>query len=162
MKEVEGGFTDKRNDPAHGILFGAKLFGGGHRIAATGESWTEGGGRLTMLAAKGTQVLAFRVPAAFSASRKQRESGVPVLMARRKGVRQTDFVAFFSDRTRTVRAAAVARPDGTRADAVGVRVELKDGTAFHALVNYEPGKEARLGRIRTKRRFATDFPGDRR
>ena len=40
----------------------------------------------------------------------------------------------------------------------GGTITLKDGKAFHVLVNYEPeGREVALGSLKTKDRFATDY-----
>jgi FlaA1/EpsC-like NDP-sugar epimerase len=95
MKEVEGSFTNKPADRTHGVDFGARLKGNTHRIASTDDTWSEGDGRLMMLGQKGTQVLAFAVPPAYSASAKEKDTGVVVLMCRRKSVSQTDFVALY-------------------------------------------------------------------
>ena len=39
----------------------------------------------------------------------------------------------------------------------GGTITLKDGKAFHVIVNYEPeAAEVALGSLRTKQRFATD------
>jgi len=103
MKQIKGSFTSKPGDRAHGIQFGAKLFGGSYRTGRTSQTWREGGGRMTMLGGTETQVMTFRVQASFSAAKRAKETGVPVLMARRTGVKQTDFVCFFSGKTRSVR-----------------------------------------------------------
>ena len=79
-------------------------------------------------------------------------------MVRRRDAEQTDFVAFFSLDTKSIERVPVRKAGGAQADAVGVKVTLKDGKTFHALVNYEPkGTEVMLGSLKTKERFATDY-----
>lgn len=157
VREVAGGFTTKPDDNAHAVIFGATLFGDKHFVAATDGSWNEGNGRLTMAGEKRTQLLSFRVSAAFSAG-KSGKQGVQVLMVRRPETTQTDFVAFYSPITKSIDRVPVLAADGTEADALGARIVLRDGTVIHALVNYQPGTEVHLGNLTTKDLFVTDYP----
>jgi hypothetical protein len=156
MKEFPGGFTAKPDDTAHNTLFGSKLHSDRHFAAAADEIWTEGQGRLMMAAEKGTRVYGFRVPASFSSGKAGR-AGVPVLMARRSAVQRTDFVTYFSGRTKSVERMPVMTTDGGEADALGARITLKNGKVIQALVNHKPGTEVRLGTLVTKELFATDY-----
>jgi hypothetical protein len=157
----KGSFTDKPSDSAAGVNFGADLKSKGYYVGETGESWRQSRGRMVMAAGADTKVMVFAVPAAFSAAQKERATGVPVLMARRANVRQTDFIAAFSPAVKEVRQTAVVRADGKPADAVGVEVTLEGGRTFRAVANFEPeGVEVRLGELRTKGRFATDYPDE--
>jgi hypothetical protein len=160
LTEVAGGFTRKPDDTAANVLFGAHLQFNRHFTASTDGSWSEGNGRLTMAAEKGTQIYAFHVPAAFSAGKAQARQGVPVLMARRRDVRQTDFVAFYSGKTKSIERAAVLDADEKPADALGAKITLRNGKVIHALVNFQAGREVRLGPLKTKQRFATDLPDE--
>jgi hypothetical protein len=157
MREVAGGFTQKPDEPSRNAIFGATLKNDKHFVAVTDDAWNEGGGRLMMAGDKGTQVFSFRVAAAFSAG-KSGKLGVPVLMVRRQETPQADFVAFFSKSTKAVERAPVLTADGKEADALGARITLGDGTVIQALVNDQPGTEVHLGDLKTKDRFATDFP----
>lgn len=158
LAEVAGGFTRKPDDTAANVLFGANLQFNRHFTTSTDHAWSEGNGRLTMAAEKGTEIFTFRVPAAFSAGKTQARQGVPVLMARRREVRQTDFVAFYSGKTKSIERLPVQAADETTADALGAKITLRNGKVIHALVNYEAGKEVHLGSLKTKQRFATDLP----
>jgi hypothetical protein len=81
-----------------------------------------------------------------------------MLMVRRRGLKLTHFAAFFSLETESVERVLLRRPDGAEADAVGVKVALKGGKTFQAIVNYEKdGTEVALGNLKTAARFATDF-----
>lgn len=156
MKERPGGFTDKPDEP--GASFGAKLHSPGHAIGTTGETWTEGDGRLTMLGQAGTQVLTFRLPETWASSVEMQQAGKAALMVRRRGAAQTDFVACFSAASPTLERVPVKTTAGREAQGVGVRVTPRDGRPFHVLVNFEPeGTEVRLGPLRTKDRLATDY-----
>jgi hypothetical protein len=136
----EGSWTAKPDDKSAGVKFGGSV--ASHRYGRTDASWQEGGGRLTMAAAPGTVILA---------------TGSD-LVVRRPDTRATDYVAFFSRKTKSVERVPVKRADGKPADAVGVKVTLTDGKTFHALVSYEPeGTEVVVGDLRTKERFATDY-----
>ncbi|MCZ7645252.1 MAG: hypothetical protein M5U26_08210 [Planctomycetota bacterium] len=148
MDARQGSFTTKPDNTTNQITYGAKV--ASHRYAASGETWTEGKGRMRMLGAPGTEVFVFD----FGDAKKSE----PYLMVRRKGVTKTDFAAFFSTETESIESAPVAKADGSPADAAGVKVTLKGGKSFHALVSYEPaGTEVVLGTLKTKARFATDF-----
>lgn len=156
MKERPGGFTDKPDEP--GASFGAKLHSPGYSIGTTGETWTEGGGRLTMLGQAGTQVLTFRLPETWASSVEMQKAGKAALMVRRRGVAQTDFVTCFSATTPALQRTPVTTAAGREAQAVGILVTPGGGQPFHVLVNFEPeGTEIVLGDLRTKDRLATDY-----
>lgn len=155
MRETPGGFTNKPDDKPHATIFGAHLKFDRHFQATTDGPWNEGSGRLAMAGEKDTRVFSFRVPASFSAG-KAGQQGVPVLMVRRSDVRQTDFVAFFSTRTKSVERIPVLNADGSDADALGARVVLGTGKVIHALVNYQPGTAVHVGKLTTSELFATD------
>ena len=158
MAEKAGSFTDKPGEPSRGIDYGARLKSKSHFIASTDGSWREGTTRLLMLGAPGTEVMAFAVHAAFSASKKERTTGVPMLMARRKGVAETDYVALFSAMGQSLERVPVRRADGKPADAVAVKVALQGGKVFRAVVSYEPkGTAVEADGLRTTERFATDY-----
>ena len=159
LKRREGSFTDKPPDSAKGVNFGRTLKSPAYLEGATEASWTQGNGAFVMAGGPSTRVLVFAVPAAFSAWKKEKQTGVPVLMVRRAGVKRTDFVAAFSPRVRSVEQVPVTKPDGSPARAIGARIVLKDGTVVRAVANLErEGGEVRLGDLRTRKRFATDFP----
>ncbi|MCZ7645319.1 MAG: hypothetical protein M5U26_08545 [Planctomycetota bacterium] len=83
---------------------------------------------------------------------------MPVLMVRRSGSPRADFVACFSAGLGAFESVPVTKADGSPANALGVKVALKDGKTFHALVNYEAeGTEVVLGELKTTARFATDY-----
>lgn len=157
MQEIAGGFTTKPRDAAHNINFGSTLVGNKHFIASTDDPWTDAGGRLMLAGEKGTEVLRFRVEAAFSSGKAGKE-GVPVLMVRRKNTSQADFVACFAGKPKSVERVPVLTANGQAADALGARVRLADGKVILALVNYQPGVEVHLESLKTKELFATDFP----
>ena len=111
-----------------------------------------------MLNVPGTEVLVFAVHASYAGWKKEVKTGVPVLMVRRKNVKRTDYVGLFSADTKAIEKVPVQKADGQPADAVGVKITLKNGTVFHALVNYESeGTQVKLGSLKTKERFATDY-----
>ena len=153
----EGSFTDKPGDPAAGVNYGASLKSKGHLVAATQQAWRQSNGRFVMAAEPDTRVMVFAVRAAFSAWRKERQTGVPILMARRADRKQTDFVAAFGSTAQSVTVVPVSAAGGRPADAVGVRIERTDAKAIHAIVNY--GKEApvALDALKTTACFETDF-----
>jgi hypothetical protein len=139
-----GSWTTKPYDNTIGVTYGGEVKGYEH--ARIDETWSEGGGRLTMLGSPGTGIYVWNTALG------------PGMMARRTGVKATDFVALFSLDAKSIERVPVARADGKPADAVGVEVTLDDGKTFHAVVNYEPeGTEVVLGDLRTKERFATDY-----
>lgn len=161
MEFRKGSFTDKKNDTARGVNFGASLRSDGYFKGATDKTWHEKIGRMVMAGGTPTQVLVFDVQASFSAAQKERGTGVPVLMARRAGVRQADFLVAFSPAIKQIEARPVTRADGKPAEALGVEVTLDDGKTFLALANFEPeGVEVRCRNLKTTRRFATDYAGD--
>lgn len=158
MKSVPGSFTQKPSDPAKGADYGARLRSPEHFVAATNGPWRQSAGRLLMAGESGTRLLAFAVPASYSAWRKEAETGVPVLMARRANVKETDYLAAFSGDVKSLERQPIITAAGKSANAVGLKITLNDGATFHALVNYEPpGTEVALGDLKTKERFATDF-----
>jgi len=160
MKRRDGSFTDKPDDAAHGVTYGAKLRSGAYCEAAADAMWRQRRGELTMAAAPGTRVLVFAVGAAFSAARKERESGVPVMMVRRAGVKKTDFVAALSPQVKSVEQAAVTKAGGGPAEAVGAVLTFRDGSSCRVVVNYEPpGTKVQFGPLVTDERFATDYKG---
>lgn len=158
LEQKQGSWTTKPDEKSRGAGFGASLFGDKHSSAMTNDAWQEGGGRLTMAAAPNTQVLSFRThPGAFAG--KNGKNGVPMLMVRRSAVKETDFIAFFSTETQSVERVPVLKTDGSAADAVGVKVALKNGKTFNAIVSYEAaGTEVSLSSgLKTKDRFASDY-----
>ena len=162
MQARPGSFTDKPADRTHGVIFGKELRSKDYYTATTGAMWRQANGEMVMAAAPDTQVMVFAVPAAFSAWKKERETGVPVLMVRRKAVKQTDFAAAFGKNVRSVQTVGVTTADGQPADAVGVRLVLKDGTVVHAIVNYGPqDADVALGKLRTTARFISDLANER-
>jgi hypothetical protein len=139
-----GSWTTKPNDNRIGVTFGANV--DAHAYGQTDATWTEGDGRLTMLGAPGSEILAFQM-----ASR-------PQLMVRRAKTKQTDFVAFISTGTKSIEPVPVRRADGQAADAVGVRITLQDGRTFRAVASYEaPGTEVLIEGLKTDQRFGTDY-----
>jgi len=158
MAHRDGSFTDKPNDAAHGVSFGRRLKSKGHFLAVAEGPWRQANGEMLMAAAPGTEVLTFSVAAAFSAWRKERQTGVPVMMVRRRKAARADYVAVFSKDAKAVERVAVTKADGSPADAIGVKVTLAGGKVFHAIVNHAPaGTEVRLGKLKTAARFATDY-----
>jgi hypothetical protein len=158
LKHRDGSFTTKPADAARGIDFGANLKSPGHFAAVTDGAWRAAKGSLLMAGQPKSEVHVFAVPAAFSASVKERKTGVPVLMVRRRGVSQTSFIAAFSPKVRAVEQLPVHRPDGSPAQATGVRITLQDGGTLEAIANYEgEGIEVRLGGLKTRQRFAASM-----
>lgn len=157
MREIPGGFSARPDDPTTGEIHGATLKFNRHFHARIDTLWGEGVSRLAMAGETGTEVFRFHVPAAFSAGKQAAAAGVPVLMARRKNVRQTDFAAYFSSRTSRIEKLPVLNADGSEADALGAQITLIDGKTFRALVNYHPGAKVRLGELATQGLFATDY-----
>jgi len=147
LDERNGSWTAKPDEPTTGHQYGGGV--SAYRHAITGETWTEGNGRLTMLAGPRTEIMTF--------------SPGPIrrftdLMVRRREVRQTDFVAMVSRDGPTIERVPVRKADNTAADAVGVKASFKDKAAFCVLVSYEPnGTELRLGGWKTQQRVATDY-----
>ena len=140
----DGSWTDKPDDRSGGYSFGGGVES--HQYAKTDQTFTEGNGRLTVLGALGTEIMAWG---------GQR----PAMMVRRRDVKRTDVVALLSLGVARVEQLPVARGDGKPADAVGLEVTLRDGRALHAIVSYEAdGAEVRLGDLSTRGRFATDYP----
>lgn len=152
-----GSFTNKSGDSAHGVNFGRDLKSPGYYVAKTDENWRQEKGELLMARERGTELMVFAVRAAFSASAKERKTGVPVLMVRRKNVKRTDFVAVFSPDVQKVEQLTVRRVNGGTANAVGVRVTQADGATFDAIVNYEAkGTVVQLGKLKISQPFAVD------
>ncbi len=156
MAEKTGGFTTKPDEP--GVIFGAKLHSPTYFTGTTDDTWSEGDGRLTMLGAKETQVLTFRLPETWATGIEQQKLGKAALMVRRQNVAQTDFVACFSAASPAIERLPVQTAAGKDAQAVGLKVTPKDGKVFQVLVNFEPeGTEVVLGGLKTKECFATDY-----
>jgi hypothetical protein len=146
-EERKGSWTAKADDRAAGVVYGGGV--SSHRYARTDESWQEGGGRMIMLGAPATEILTWNYG---------ERGGSCDMMVRRRDTVRTEFIAFFSTDTQSVERVPVRRADGTEADAVGVKVSLKSGKTFCAIVNYEPqGVEVALGALKTRDRFATDY-----
>jgi len=102
---------------------------------------------MTMLGEPGTEIMVYPVHFRMEA-----------IMVRRRDVTETDYVAFFSANTKTLRRLPVKTADGRDAKAVGLEITLDGGNTFRAIVNYEPeDMEVVLGELRTKERFATDY-----
>ena len=159
LVEQAGSFTDKPGLPARGVEFGARVKR--RFVATTDAAWQVGDGKLTMLGAPRTEVMAFTVGAAFSASAKERATGVPVLMARRRAAKETTFAACFSGEVKSLAAVPLEKVGGGAAQGVAVRVELKDGKTFLALANGEAdGVKVRAGTLETAARFATDYAAE--
>jgi hypothetical protein len=156
MKPMPGSFTTKPSDRTKGADFGATLRSSEYLATETREPWRQSGAHLLMAGEPGTRVLAFAVPAAYSAWKKEAETGVPVLMARRTGIKTTDFIAAFSPEVKSIERQPVVTAGGQPANAVGLKIVLNDGTSFRAIVNYETA-EVNLDGLKTKERFATDF-----
>ena len=117
---------------------------------------------MTMLGEKNTEVLTFADSGKFTDAYKEKGKIIPpaekASIVRRRDTKETDFVTFFSKETKSVEKVPVSKTGGGAANAIGVKVTLKDGKVFQALVNYEPeGTEVVLGEVRTKERFATDY-----
>jgi len=145
---LPGSWTNKPDDPTHGVRYGAKL--NAHGYAKATGTFTEERSRLTVLGQRTTEIILSPV--------WYRRT---LLMVRRKPMyRHTtdvDFIAFFSAQTKALERVPVKRADGKTANAIGVKITLRDGEIIHAIVNYEPeGTEAQLGELKTTQRFATD------
>ncbi|MDA1138268.1 MAG: hypothetical protein O3B01_06765 [Planctomycetota bacterium] len=144
LEDKEGSWTTKPDDNRIGATFGAKVKNYHH--GNTDETWTEGNGRLTMLGAPATELFTFKGVSGTN------------LMARRKVVKETDFIAFFSNQTKSVELISVKKSDGQEANAVGVKISLKDGKVFRVIVSFEkPGTEVTADGLKTTERFATDL-----
>ncbi|MCZ7645522.1 MAG: hypothetical protein M5U26_09600 [Planctomycetota bacterium] len=148
LETKEGSWTEKPDEPTKRHVFGGSI--ASHQAAVTGETWRDAGVNLTMLGAPNTRLLAY------GGNRKG-------MLVRREGVQRTDYVACFGSDTKTLARVPVTKAGGAEADALGVKVELKDGTVFHALVSYEPkGTEVVLGELKTSAIFATDYSEPKR
>jgi hypothetical protein len=157
LRHRTGSFTNKPGDSAHGVNFGRDLKSRGYYVAKTNEMWRQAKGEILMAGARGTEVMVFAVRAAFSASAKERKTGVPILVVRRKNVKRTDFVAAFSPDVRQVEQVAVRKANGGTANAVGVKVTRADGTTFNAIISYEAKDTVvQLGKLKTSQPFAVD------
>jgi len=142
-EQKQGSWTGKPDDKSHGVFFGGGV--SAHLYAGTDETWQEGKGRLTMLGAPDTEIMAWG---------KERQGG---LIVRRSNIRQTEFIAALSTGLESVERVPVKKADGKPADAVGVKITLADGTSFRAIVNYEPeGTTVGVDGLRTQARFASE------
>jgi len=146
LEERAGSWTKKPDVPHTGASFGAGFRS--HLHARTDAGFSCGRSHLTMLGASGTELLVFPVW-------HQSQS----LMVRRRNVTDTRFVALFSADAASLEERPVMTAAGRPARAVGLRVARGDGTVFHVIVNHEPeGVEVTLGGLKTRDRFATDYP----
>jgi len=144
-EQREGSWTAKPDDTSRGATFGSRVKA--YQYAKTGDTWREGGGRLTMLGEKDTEIMAFR-------GKHKR----PNLMARRAKIKRTHFVVLFSLDAESVERVLAMKLGGGEADVVGVKIVLKGGKTIHAFVNYEKdGTETVLGGLKTTGRFLTDW-----
>src|SRR6185312_2871162 len=96
MTVMPGSFTTKPADTAKGVDFGARLRFPEHMVASADGPWRQSNGNLLMAGEQGTQVMVFAVPASYSAWKKEAETGVPMMMVRRTGVKATDYISVFS------------------------------------------------------------------
>lgn len=146
---LPGSWTNKPNDPTHGVSYGAKF--NAHGYAKAPGTFTEARSHLTMLGRRNTEVILSPV--------WYRQT---LLMVRRKPLyrhaKDADFVALFSAKTKSLERLPVKKADGKAADAIGVKITLRDGKVIYALANHEAEvTEVQLGELRTKERFATDL-----
>lgn len=169
MAEKEGSFTDKAGDTGDQVTYGAEL--NGYHYAKTDDDWNEGGGRMSMLGAKDTELYVYdfgllkknltgnkraNTMLRQVAGKKNRQS--PYLMVRRRNVKRTDFVALFSKPPGAIERVPVTKAGGQPANAVGVKITLDAGKSFHAVVSYEPADaQVTCGPLKTKARFATGY-----
>ena len=144
-----GGFTDKPDDKAKGATFGANPKNNSHYIADTDDAWNEGNGRLHFASEPKTRVIGFHI--------QWNRDDIPILLVRRQGVEQTDFVACFSKKVKSVVKKPVLDGVGNESDAVGVVITPSNGREIRAIVNYRPGTTVHLDGLSTQERFATDF-----
>jgi len=155
LEAKAGPWTEKPDDNRNGTTYGAKV--SAYQHAKTDALWSADNGRMTMLGEKGTEIFFIRGAPAEGA--KKKETAPADLMVRRRDVQATDFVAFFSFETQSVERVPVQKAAGGEANAMGVKISLKNGAVFHALANYEPeGTEVALGALKTTERFASDYP----
>jgi hypothetical protein len=81
-----------------------------------------------------------------------------MLMARRTGVKQTDFIAALSPKVKSVRQIPATRADGKPANATAAEITFENGQTCRAISSDEPeGTEVRAGNLVTRARFETDF-----
>ncbi|MDP6117277.1 MAG: hypothetical protein QGF00_07295 [Planctomycetota bacterium] len=143
VENRKGSFTDKPGKFSQRIYYGAEVKS--HQFSETNGMWQTKDGRLTMAGAPATRLYAFQWMKS------------PTLMVRRKGITKTHFIAVASKQTKSIEQLPVKGAGGKDADAVGVKITLKDGKTFHAIINHESAGEVRLGNLKTKERFATDY-----
>jgi hypothetical protein len=145
LEDKQGSWTRKRDVPTKAQAFGAGI--PAHRCGKTNASFTNRSSLMTMLGDPGTEVYAFPVHYRMEA-----------LMVRRRNVAATDYVALFSADAQSIERLPVKTADGQAADAVGLKVTLKNGTSFSVIVNDEPTKdEVTLNRLATRQCFASDY-----
>jgi len=144
LEQRNGSWTQKEKNFTLNISYGAEVKK--HQLARTDSPWRTADRTMTMVGGSGTQIMSFQW---------KRE---PTLMVRRKNVKQTDFIAAFSKRVQWITRHPVNKAKGGPAAGIGLKITLTDGTAFKAIVNYEPqGTEVVFEGLRTKERFATDY-----
>jgi len=145
-EQREGSWTSKPDDTVKGYAYGAGIKV--HNYAKTDGTFSNGASLMTMLGEPGTELLVYPV-----------HFNMTALMARRRNVTATDFVALYSARSPAIARLPVTTAAGKEARAVGLQITPKDGKPFTVIVNYEPeGTEVVLGGLKTKERFATDCP----
>jgi hypothetical protein len=140
LEERQGSWTKK------GAAYGSDVKS--HRYAKTDGTFSNGGSQMTVLGEPGTEVITY--PCNY----------VPnAIMLRRRNVTETDYAALFFAEAQSFERLPVKTAAGKAAQAVGLKITLKDGKVFHVIVNYEPaGTEVALGDLKTKERFGTDYP----
>ena len=144
LEQVDAPLTTKPGDNRIGVTFGGDVKP--YRRATTSDAWSAMGGRLHVLGAPGTEVRLFNC------------GDRPSLIARRAGVKATDYVACLSSGLERIDPLAVTKAGGGAADAIGLRMVFADGRNCRAIVNYEPeGVEVVADGLRTIDRFATDY-----
>ena len=145
VEEKQGSWTIKPDNPVKGHAFGAGI--PSYEYGRTDANFTNAAGLMTLLGEPGTELFVYPV-----------HPNMKALMVRRRGVVATDYAAFFSAATQSVERLPVKTAAGREAQAVGLKIALTDGKAFHVIVNYESeGTEVVLGDLKTKERFATDY-----
>jgi hypothetical protein len=147
--------TDKPDDNRIGARFGNRV--PVHEHGVTAADWTAMDGVLRMLGAPDTEVINVHWGGG-----KERKGRVVYmnndLIVRRDGVRTTEYVACLSNDVESMERVPVRKAGGGQAEAVGLKIVLKDGTTFHAVINFEPeGTDVSLGDLKTAGRFATDY-----
>ncbi len=145
LEDRQGSWTTKADIPTKAQSFGAGI--ASHQYAKTDATFANRASLMTMLGELGTELHVYPV-----------HHNMKALMVRRRNVHTTDFVAFFSPDTQSIERLPVTTADGQPADAVGLKITLKDGKTFQVIVNDEPtGKEVLLGGLATRECFTCDY-----